>query len=266
MARKFMLEKGLAYEEHDINGEGKDLFGQFYRAHRMAIFRGPEGIEFPVLGDGASVRQGVGAVVGYLHSGARLDGFIGRSGLSGGWIDGLRVSGGDPAMADDLLAVLGFLKKNGLRLQLYTSGRNSILLKRLLDRGIGDRAVMDLKGPRRLYGLLLGEAIDPAEVSRTMEVVVKFPEYRFETTVAPVCREGGEVRYLAPEEVEETAGWLREVTGSHRQPYLLRLFDPAGSPDERCRALEKLPPQALLRYRAVARKHQVFADVEKTSP
>jgi pyruvate-formate lyase-activating enzyme len=266
IARKFMREKGMACEEHDINGEGKDLFGQFYRAHRRAIFRGPEGIEFPVLGDGASVRQGVGGVIGYLHSGTKLDGFIGRSGLSKGWVDGLHVSGGDPAMADDLVAVLGFLKKNGLRLQLDTNGKNSLLLKSLLEFGLGDRAVMDLKGPQSLYRLMLGEEIDPAEISRTMELVVKFPEYRFETTVASLRRESGSVGYLAPEEVEETARWLKEVTGSHKQPYLLRLFDPETCPDERFRAMEKLPPQALLRYRTMARKHQVLTDVEKTTP
>jgi hypothetical protein len=96
-----------------------------------------------------------------------------------------------------------------------------------------------------------------------MELVVKFPEYRFETTVAPVRREGGSVSYLSPEEVEETARWLKEVIGSHKQPYLLRLFHPETCPDERFRAVEKLPPQALLRYRTAARKHQVLTDVEK---
>jgi pyruvate formate lyase activating enzyme len=260
-----LQEKGIAYEEHDIKGEGRDLFGPFYRAHRSAIFRGPEGIEFPVLGDGTSVRQGVGVVIGYLHSATKLDGFIGRSDLAKGWIDGLHVSGGDPAMADDLLAVLGFLKKSGLKLQLDTNGKNSFLLESLLELGLGDRAVMDLKGPQSLYRAMLGEEIDPSEITRTMEVVAKFPEYRFETTVTPVRRESGSVSYLSPEEIEETARWLKRATGSQKQPYLLRLFDPETCLDERCRAMEKLPPQALLRYRTAARKHQALTDVEKAS-
>jgi pyruvate formate lyase activating enzyme len=258
-----MQEEGIAYQEQDINGEGRDLFSQFYRAHRGEVFRGPEGIESPVLEDGTSVRQGVGVVIGYLHSGTKLDGFIGRSTLAKGWINGLHVSGGGPSVAEDLVAVLGFLKKNGLRLQLDTNGKNSFLLKSLLDLGLGDRAVMDLKGPQSLYRAMLGEEVDPAEITRTMELVVKFPEYRFETTVAPVRREGGSVSYLTPEEVEETARWLKQATGSHKQAYLLRLFDPEACPDERFKAMEKLPPQALLRYRTAVRRHQVLTDVEK---
>jgi pyruvate formate lyase activating enzyme len=263
LARKFMRERGIEYQERDINGEGRNLFGQFYRANRSAVYRGPEGIEFPVLEDGASVRQGVGVVIGYLHSGTKLDGFIGRSVLSKGWIDGLHVSGGDPAMEDDLVAVLGFLKKNGLKLQLDTNGKNSSVLKNLLVHGLGHRVIMNLTGPQGLFPRILGEEIGPAEITRTMELAIRFPEYRFETTVTPVRRRNGSVSYLTPEEIEETAKWLKEATGSQKQPYLLRWFDPETCPDERFGAMEKLPSQALLRYRTAARKHQVLTDVEQ---
>ncbi len=49
-------------------------------------FRGSDGIEFPVLAEDAVIRQGVAVVIGYLHAGVRLDGFIGRSDLSKGWV------------------------------------------------------------------------------------------------------------------------------------------------------------------------------------
>ena len=88
IAKKFMREKNVAFEEHDAVGEGKERFGQFYRTHRSSVVRGREGIEFPVLADGDVVRQGVAAVIAYLHSGTGLDGFIGRSELSKGWVGG----------------------------------------------------------------------------------------------------------------------------------------------------------------------------------
>ena len=66
------------------------------------------------------------------------------------------------------------------------------VLERLLEQGLGDRVVMDLKGPRPLYAAMLGAEIDIEEVSRTMALVAKFPEYRFETTVAPVPRSEGD--------------------------------------------------------------------------
>jgi len=268
IARKFMIERSIACEEHDAVGEGKELFGRFYRDHRSAIFRGKEGIEFPVLAEGAEIRQGVAAVIAWLLAGPRLDGFIGRSELSKGWVGGVHVSGGDPAATNDLVAVLGVLKKHGLRLQLDTDGRNASVLETLLDKGIGDRLVMDLKGPRALYRLLLGAEVDPAEISRTMALATRFAEYRFETMVAPVPAPGsdpGALRYLTPEEIAETAGWLKEATGSHRQPYTLRWFDPQTQPGHRLRSVEKLPPHALLRHRTAARRHQVLAEIEARS-
>jgi pyruvate formate lyase activating enzyme len=266
IAKKFMDEKGIGYEEHDISGEGKDLFGQFYRANRSAIFRGKEGIEFPVLAEGASIRQGVGVVIAYLHAGTRLDRFIGRSELSKGWMDGVHVSGGDPALTDDLVAVLGLLKRYGLKLQLATNGKNASVLQKLLEQALGDRVVMDLKGPAALYNALLGEEIDPQEIHRTMELVTKFPEYRFETTVVPVFGHGSEtggIRYLTPEEIGDTAQWIKEATTSNKQPYRLRVFDPETSPDQRLKSIEKLNPTALLRYRSAARKHLVLTELEK---
>jgi pyruvate formate lyase activating enzyme len=268
VAKKFMDEWGVAYEEHDAVGEGKELFGQFYRTHRSAIYRGREGIEFPVLVQDAEIRQGVAVVIAWLLARARLDGFIGRSELSKGWVGGLNVAGGDPAAADELVAVLEVLKKHGLKLQLDTDGRNASVLETLLDKALGDRLVMDLKGPKALYGTLLGAEVDSAEISRAMALAVRFAEYRFETTVAPVPAPGGvpeAIRYLTPEEIAETAAWLKEATGSHRQPYILRLFDPQAHPNERFRSIEKLTSNALLRHRTAARRHQVLTEIETTS-
>jgi hypothetical protein len=263
IARKFLLEKHLSFDEHDAIGEGKALFGRFYRAHRAAIVRGAEGVEFPVLADGCEVRQGVAAVVAWLQAGARLDGFIGRSELSKGWVGGLHVSQADPAAMEDLVGVLGFLKKNGLKLHLDTDGRNAAVLTRLLEQGLGDRVVMDLKGPRPLYEAMTGTPADADEVSRSMALVARFPEYRFETTVAPIPRPGEDParpRCLTPEEVAETARWLKAATGSHRQPYILRAVDrPAGPEDP------ALSPSSLFRHRTAARRHQVLTEI-KTTP
>jgi pyruvate formate lyase activating enzyme len=265
IAKKFMREKNIAFEEHDAVGEGKERFGQFYRTHRHAVVRGREGVEFPVLADGDAIRQGMAPVIAYLHSGTRLDGFIGPGAFSKGWVGGIHVSAGGPAAASELSEVLGFLKQNGLKLQLDTDGRNPAILERLLELGLGDRAVMEIKGPASLYGVITGPEIDPAEVGRSMALVSRFPEYRFETTVAPVPRaEGGRasIGYLTPEEIAETARWLKESTGSHRQPYFLRIFDPQTHPDDSSRSVEKLPHTALFRHRTAARKFQVLTEIE----
>jgi pyruvate formate lyase activating enzyme len=265
IAKIFMRKKHLSFDEHDAIGEGKELFGRFYRAHRAALVRGAAGVEFPVMNDDGEVRQGVAAVAAWLQAGARLDGFIGRSEPSKGWVGGLHVSQGDPAAVEDLIDVLGFLKKSGLKLELDTDGRNAAVLARLLELGLGDRVVMDLKGPRALYEVLTGAPVDAEEVSRSMALVARFPEYRFETAVALTPRPAEDpaaLHCLTPAEVAETAQWLKAATGSHRQPYVLLA---RAQPDDPARPVQSLSPGSLVRHRTAARRHQVLTEIKTTS-
>ena len=263
IAKNFMRAKAIAFDEQDALGAGKELFALFYRAHRGALARGAEGIEFPIAVEGELIRQGVAAVIARLQAADRLDGFFAPSGLSQGWVGGIRLSTGDPGRVEDLAAVLGFLKKSGLKLEIETDGRNAAVTEHLLRQGIGDRLVMDLKGPRALYVLLLGREIDLEEIARSMVLATRFPEFRFETALAPVPSATGGLRYMAPEEVAEAACWLKEATGSPRQPYFLRRFDSSAVAGERAAALPALPPEALFRYRSAARRHQVLAEIAK---
>ena len=267
IAKKFMDEHAIPFQELDIKAEGKEPFGQFYRNNRSNVYRGKEGIEFPVFTDGTIIRQGVGVVIAFLHAGTKLDGFIGRSELSHGWMDGIHVSEGDPALTDDLVSVLGYIRKNGINLQLDTDGRNAQVLDRLLAEKLGDRVLMEVKGPLSLYGRMLGREIDPAEVKKSIELVTRFPEYRFRTTVGPVVRKEGEppeISYLTSDEVAETARLIQESTGSYKQPYVLRIFEPVGASDERLRSIGKLTANDLFRHRSAARKFQVQTEIEKS--
>jgi len=266
IAKRFMDEHKIDYEEVDIKGEGMDAFREFYGKNRKSVYRGKEGIEFPVYTDGTTIRQGVGVVIAYLQAGAKLDGFIGRSQLAKGWIDGLHISGGDLVMAKEFIAVMRILKKGGLKLRVDTNGKNVSVLDQLLAHGIGDRVVMDVKGPLTLYRNLFGEEVDQTEITKSIALVTKFPEYEFQTTVAPIIRLKGEtpeISYMAPEEIGETAKLIKDVTGSHNHPYLLRLFDPGSCLDDRFKSIEELPYSAMFKYRTAARQHQVLAEIEK---
>jgi pyruvate formate lyase activating enzyme len=124
---------------------------------------------------------------------------------------------------------------------------------------------MEIKGPMPLYAALTGAPVDAQDVERSMTLASGFREFRFATTVAPVpVTEDGPAtpRYLTPEEIAATALWLKQATGSHRQPYFLRVFDPLASADERFRRMERLAPGALVRHRTAARRHQVLTEVE----
>jgi pyruvate-formate lyase-activating enzyme/glutaredoxin len=266
ITKKFMNEQEIAYEELDIKGDGMQAFRKFYGANRSAIYRGEDGVEFPVVTEGNVIRQGVAVAIAYLLADTQLDDFIRRCELKHEWIDGLHVSGGDPALGDQLIVLLKFLKKNGLKLQLDTNGKNASILEQLLEEGLGDRVVMEVKGPADLYPAMLAETIDPAEIEKSISLAARFPEYKFYTTVVPVIRQAdGEQQagYLTPEEISETAGWIESATGSKKHPFQLRHFDPQTCSDEKLNSIEALPSSEMFKYRTAARRHMVLAEIEK---
>jgi len=267
IAKSFMDEKGILYDEIDIKGGGKEQFGQFYRKNRNGIIRDKNGVEFPIFTDGLMIRQGVGVILAYLLSGTKLDNLIGRSLLSKGWIDGIHVSGGETSMANELVSLLSFLKKKDLKIQVDTNGKNASILKQLHEKRLCARVIMDVKGPLEIYDKILGEEIDPDDIKKSMVLVINFPEYQFQTTVAPVLRKEGEkleISYLTPDEIAEVARLIKDVTNGNKHPYLLRIFNPEICSNERLKSIKKFPTNAMFKYRTAARKHLVLTEIEKT--
>ncbi len=255
IAKKYLEQRGIAYQALDIKAEGKDEFNRFYREMRKAVYRGPDGIEFPIYYDGQVVKQGLGVVVGHLCS-EKLAGFLGIGRLHGEWVDGIHVSAGDPAAIDELVEALRFLQGAGMKLELDSDGRNPQVLERLLAEGLGDRVIMHLLGTPAIYA---AHGYDPAEVEQTMNLVSRFPERQFRLTVRPVVRPDGAVEYLRPEEAGEIAAWLKQATGNNKLPLLLAPFDLKAAADPRFAALPQLEGKDLFLYRSKARAHQVMA-------
>ncbi|HHX50382.1 MAG TPA: hypothetical protein GX711_02960 [Clostridia bacterium] len=265
IVKNFMDEKGISFIEKDMRSDGKEEFQSFYKANRSSIYRGPDGIEFPIFTDGTQIRQGIGATIAYLHSGSKLDGFFSVGNLHREWVNGIHISGGNPQWTQDFLAVLRYLKSHNLKLQLDTNGKNSDILQQVLNEGLAQVMIMNVLGPRSLYSRILGEEIDFSEVEKSIWLLPRFPDYKFQTTVVPVRREDEEEEtgYLTPEEIGETARLIEELTGSKKNPYLIKLFNPDTIEDERLKTIEPLAPSLLFKYRTAARPYQVFTEVEK---
>jgi pyruvate formate lyase activating enzyme len=258
-----MEENSIDFETFDIKAEGKDAFAQFYRANRSDVYRDKDGIDFPVFTNGSIIRQGVSVVVSYLLAEDKLDGYISRSILHGEWIDGFDISGGDPEQADLLIEVLQFLKKSGLKIQLTTNGQNSSVLEKVLNKNLGDRLIMEVKGPASLYQGLIGKDIDAYDISQSIGLATKFPEYSFHTAVAPVMRTDGTVSYLTPEEIAETAKMIEEASGSKKHPYRLKALDLQEVKDEQLKSADPLAESEMFKYRTAARRYQVMTEIDK---
>ena len=266
MVRQFLKERGLTYRDYDALGEGKEAFRSFYQANRQKIYRGAEGVEFPIYCDDKVIRQGLPGVIAYLVAGPSPKGFFTHSRKHGQWIDGINLSGGDPAHGEEFLEVLIYLKKQGFKIQIDTNGVNADLLASVIEQKLADCIIMEIKGPLDLYGLLLQQPVDPAEIEKSILLVSKYSEYSFVTAIAPIVRQPGdppEISYITPEEIAETAKLIKTATGDNRQTYGLRFFDPKNANDERLQICEALTQSTLFKYRTQARKHQFKTEILK---
>ena len=263
ITKAYLKENNITFEEFDFKAAGKEAFAQFYRSNRSQVFRDKDGVEFPVFTDGKNIRQGVSVIIGYLIAGDGLSGYIGRSLLHGEWIDGFDISTGDPDQLENLVAVLKHLKKNGLKIQAICHGPNADILEKILAHGLVDRLIMEVKGSPELYGQLTGRELDADELSKSIELATKFPEFQFFTTIAPMKRVDGVIDFLTPEEIGSTARIIEMNSGSKKNLYILKPFDPSAVEDEQLKNLEPLPSTMMFKYRTQARRYQVMTEIEK---
>jgi len=259
IVKQFLYDNGRDYQDIDALDEGRKTFSNFYRNHRDQIYRGPDGVEFPIFNEGETVRQGLPGVLAHLIAGPALNGFFKPGLLHGQWVDGIHISGGDSTHGEKFLNVLFYLKQQKLKLQVETNGLNAPLLEQVLERGLAERVIMEVKGPLELYDLLLTQAVDPQEIKRSIARVSQCADYYFYTAIAPIIREKDELdqfSYITPQEIAKAALLIKEAADDNRQPYKLKVFDPRTVTDPRLQAFETLAKNDLFRYRTMARKHQ----------
>ncbi len=267
IVKQFLNDTDQAYQDFDALGEGRKQFRTFYKDNREKIYRGLDGVEFPILSDGEIIRQGLPMVLAHLLEGPSLNGFFEPGLLHGEWLDGIHVSNGNPACGEKFLGVLNLLKKQKLKLQVETNGMNAHLLEQVLEQGLADRVIMETKGPLKLYGSLLNREIDPEEIKRSISLVSQHRDYYFYSTISPILRKKGaaeEFSYIRPEEIAETANLIQETTGNNLQPYRLKPFDPQIEEGLKLQTLEALPDNMLFKYRTMARKYLYKTEIFKS--
>lgn len=251
IVKGFMDEKNIPYVDYDMKADGKDEFQSFYKANRQAVYRGPDGIEFPIVTDGHRISQGIAVAIASLQSGEKLDGFFKVGVRHKEWVDGILISEGNPEFGEEFLSVLRYLKTKNLKLDLLTDGRNSALLEQVLNQGLADLVIMHLPSDMASFAL--------DDVRKTIALVPCFEDYKFVASIVPITGADGEVRYLTPEEIADSARVIAEVTGSQKNKFFIQPCQAGGQKP----ALEALADAQLFKYRSKARVYQVFAEIAK---
>ncbi|HOX07412.1 MAG TPA: anaerobic ribonucleoside-triphosphate reductase activating protein [Planctomycetota bacterium] len=145
-----------------------------------------------------------------------LEGILGLLEDRRGWIDGVVVSGGEPAIHPELPEFLAAFKSLGCAVKLDTNGTFPGMLSDLIDMGLVDYVAMDLKAPLEpaRYAAAAGVEVDVNAVGRSIEVLRRGRvDYEFRTTVCPTV--------LSLEDLETMA---RSIAGARR--YVLQQFIP----------------------------------------
>lgn len=267
IVKTFLVQRSIPIEQVDIKESGPTSFKHFYAANRERLAREPEGIALPVFYDGEVVRQGVGAIIGYLQARDNLDGFLRRCELSREWIRGIDLSSGNPDYTEDLLLVLRHFRHVGLKVHLAAEAGDAGLLAAVTREALAQRLTLAVAAPSELYGWLAGSQVPPEVLARSLECAISVRQYRLFTQLRPFFRRSAGVTpdYLTPAEVGQTAATIASVTGSKKHPYFIVPCDPAILENEHLRRHPALTQIQLFKYRTEARRYQVFAEIRDLS-
>lgn len=173
-----------------------------------------------------------------------------------GWIDGIVICGGEPTIQPDLIGFLYKLKEKDFAVKLDTNGSRPRILRYVLERGLVDYVAMDVKGPEELYGQITNSDMDFDRIKNSIELVSKFPNSEFRTTIVPV-RRNAEITFMTPEEIGNTAKMIYDYTGNGEHKYFLQLFVPRKGEliDSKFEEFPETPQELLERGKIEARKY-----------
>lgn len=144
------------------------------------------------------------------------------------FVDGIVITGGEPTIYSDFPELCQEFVNLGYKVKIDTNGTNPEVLQVLLDRKLVDFVAMDIKTNWVNYPKIAGADADISKIKKSIEIVSKFPEYEFRTTVYPG---------ISAEDLKEIACYLKEH-GANKK-YFIHQFKPDNclSPE-----LEKLKP------------------------
>ncbi|MFC4677610.1 hypothetical protein [Desulfovibrio legallii] len=259
IVKAFLAERDIPYATVDFKADAQE-FNAFYRANRKAIYRNPEGVEFPLFNDGQVIKQGSGEIIAYLLSGHVLEACITRSDLLHGKIGGIYPSQCPDGQEENLCILVDRLAAGGLEVWLQTDGRKPDLLERLLAiKNV--KAVLNAVGGAATTAAVYGGAPDTAALAASIGLVRDIPGGGVRFLAMPLPGADGQWTWPRREDARDAAQMVAEAYGQPTLPYRVEALPPDAAVD--LHGLEPLPEQNLLLYRSAARQFLYKAEIGK---
>ncbi|MBF0217530.1 MAG: anaerobic ribonucleoside-triphosphate reductase activating protein [Candidatus Omnitrophica bacterium] len=175
-------------------------------------------------------------VLGYLS---------GRS----GFVDGVVITGGEPAMQKDLPQFISILKSMGFKVKLDTNGNDPGVLRELMMERLLDYAALDIKTSFGKYSLVSPNPGTPANIEESVyTLMLSTIDHEFRTTCVPGIVDEKDIGEIS-----------RYVRGAKK--YFLQQFRPEITLDRSIRDLNLYSKEDLLRFKEILSKHVRSVDV-----
>jgi len=101
------------------------------------------------------------------------------------FVDGVVITGGEPAIHNDLPDLCKKIKDLGFSVKLDTNGSNPEMLEMLFQQKLIDYAAMDIKTSFEKYKEVVNCPADIEKIKKSIELIGKLPDYEFRITCVP---------------------------------------------------------------------------------
>ena len=137
-------------------------------------------------------------------------------------LQGVVVTGGEPAIQEDLPDFLQKIKAMGYQVKLDTNGSRPAVLKHLIDQKLVDFIAMDVKGPLDRYDDIAGVKVNPRLIEESIDLIIRSGvEYLFRTTFPKPL--------LGEQDIPGLLALVQKADHFHLQPFVPqeKILDPS---------------------------------------
>ena len=130
-----------------------------------------------------------------------------------GKLDGVVITGGEPALHKDLPEFIRKIKDMGFDVKLDTNGTNPQMLQELIDKKLIDYVAMDVKAPIDKYSEVVCIQVNTDKIKESINILKKSDiPYEFRTTVVK--------SQLTPEDFEKIGKLIKGAPLYYLQKFL----------------------------------------------